>query len=189
MRQTRPVILIGLVGPSGSGKTTVCSYLCSDYAFLPMHVAAPLKLSYCKMFNAPLSHTERPSIDEPKEYLGGVTPRVVLEHLGTRLHEIAPQALPLALEKRVKSAIRNGETRILVDGIRRATEAAKVYELRGECWRLDGTEVDPDKPCDLSQQEARCSAVVPWMETSDGQADLPAIHQLVDELLSNPKVI
>jgi hypothetical protein len=178
MRSTRQ-LLIGLVGPSGSGKTTVCEYLEREAHFLTMHVASPLKQAYCRMFSVPVSHVARPSVDYPKEYLGGVTPRTVLEHLGTRLHEVAPMALPLSLQERVLSARSCGVSRILVDGIRRASEADMVYALGGEVWRLSGGSIDPDKPCDMSQSLARCSAVVPWMDTKE------QMYGVLDRLLSN----
>jgi len=164
MKQPRPVF-IGLVGPSGSGKTTICQYLEQDCGFITMHVAMPLKWAFCRMFGAPISDTERPAIDEPKAYLGRVTPRVVLEHLGTRLHEVAPMALPLSLDKRLNKATRVGATHMLVDGIRRDTEAEVIRRRAGQVWRVGRTQVDVDKPCDLSQATIECDHIIPNFAT------------------------
>jgi hypothetical protein len=176
VRQQR---LIGLVGPSGSGKTTVCTYLESNERFVTTHVASPLKWAYCMMFQAPLSHTERPEIDLPKEYLGGVTPRVVLEQIGTRLHEVAPMAIPLSLRKRVLALRRDGVDNILVDGIRRKTEGMIIQSLGGTVWRLSGDgDIDPGKPCDLSQLQVAHDEVVPWLESKQ------AMFGVLDALLA-----
>ena len=164
MKQPRPVF-IGLVGPSGSGKTSICQYLEENHGFITMHVAMPLKWAFCRMFGAPISDTERPAIDEPKDYLGGVTPRAVLEHLGTRLHEIAPMALPLSLDKRLRRALRVGASHVLIDGVRRDTEAEVIRRHTGATWRVGRVAVDPSKPCDLSQAEIECDHEIPNFDT------------------------
>ncbi len=158
-----PLRIIGLVGPSGAGKTTVCEYLEKEAGFVTTHVASPLKRAFCALFDCGSHLTERPYIEEPQAFLGWVTPRTVLEHMGNTLHEVAPAALPHLLLKKLTSMHRAGEDRILVDGIRRATEAIVVRELGGVPWRLEGQGVDPGKPCDLSQATVKCDLTIPWL--------------------------
>lgn len=176
MRKTRPPVIIGLVGPSGAGKTTICEYLEKEYHFVTRHVAKPLKDAFCAMFNCSTAYTERPYIDQPQDFLGGVTPRVVLEHLGTKLHDVAPMALPIALQKAVTAMIgRYGETHILVDGIRRESEADMLHTMGGVTWRLNRGEIDPDKPCDLSQDLIVCDHSVPAYD------EYPELYAHLDE--------
>lgn len=155
LKLKKPAVIIGLVGPSGSGKTTVCQHLIKRYGFVRIHAANPLKQGYCTIFGVPKAATEQPTVEEPAAYLGGVTPRAVLEQLGDRLHEVAPWALPKTLDKRLKNMERmdgrGGQARIVVDGIRRPNEAMIVRGHGGKIVRLDGAAVDPEKPCDATQ--------------------------------------
>lgn len=148
-------VIIGLVGPSGSGKTTICEHLHSRYGFVRIHAATPLKQAFCTMFGLPRAGFELTDLNEPAAYLGGVTPRQVLEHLGERLHDVAPLALPKTLDKRLKNMERmdgrGGKARIVVDGIRRQTEANVVRGHGGKILRIVGADVDPLKPCDATQ--------------------------------------
>jgi|HubBroStandDraft_4_1064222.scaffolds.fasta_scaffold78824_4 hypothetical protein len=174
MKHPRPVF-IGLVGPSGSGKTTICEYLEAEYHFNTMHVASPLKWAFCRMFDCSIAYTERPLIDQPADFLGGVKPRVVLEHMGQCIHAFAPEALPRTLVKRIDGVLRQGATRILIDGIRRATEIVNIHDRGGVVWRLGRGTVDTDKPCDLSQAEIICDHVIEDMPIPDLHAHLDSL--------------
>lgn len=179
MKQPRPVF-IGLVGPSGSGKTTVSEYLRKHYGFERIHAATPLKTAFMALFSCGVHTTERPAVDEPLNILGGVTPRAVLEHLGTRLHEVAPMGLPNLLMNRLNSMLRVGATRVLIDGIRQTSEGVVIQAMGGYVWRLDG-ELDPEKPCDISQQNVRADFVIPRMDGEDWERTL---YGLLDETLA-----
>ena len=150
---TAPIIL-GLVAPSGGGKTTVCSHLKSAHGFILTHVADSLKLGFQVMFGVGPEWCERPLIEEPAPFLGGVTTREFLEQIGTREHQIAPLAMPLRARSEILRMIENRPgARIIVDGIRRETESDMVRALGGHIVRMEGKPVDPGKPCDLSQAE------------------------------------
>jgi hypothetical protein len=156
-------MIFGLVAPSGGGKTTVCDHLRDKHCFVRIHVADPLKFAFCQMFNVGREFCEQPLIDQPAAFLGGVAPRTVLEHLGTRLHEVAPLALPMTLLDRVGDVLdANPAARIVVDGIRRQTEATAVRRLDGAVIRMEGKAVDPSKPCDLSQVEIAADYTLRW---------------------------
>lgn len=187
MSPIKPLIVIGLVGPSGSGKTTICEHMEQEYGFTTIHVAMPLKMAYCKMFRAPLTHTERPMVDVPQDYLGGVTPRVVLENLGTELHRVAPMALPLQLKSSLAALQRMGSGyRILVDGIRRQTEADVVWQHAGRVWRAGvDTPIDLKKPCDVSQATIQCDANFSWVPKHEQKVRLDAEFA---KLLGDPSV-
>ncbi len=183
MSQIRSPIVLGLVGPSGSGKSTVCSYLEKEYGFRRTHVAARLKLAFTTLFDCGAHNTEQPDIERPAAFLGGIAPRAILEHLGNTLHEVAPLALPLTASRRIEQMITsygpgddNGP-RILVDGIRRQTEADLVYSFGGKMIRMLGQGVDPEKPCDISQQAVHHDFTLTWAPA------LNELHERVDAIL------
>jgi hypothetical protein len=170
-------IIIGLVGPSGSGKTTVCEYLQQRYGFTRIHVATPLKQGFRGMFGVPARYCEQPLIEEPAAFLGGATPRAVLEHLGTELHQIAPDAIPSTLDRRLTRMRKLAKPWILVDGLRRATEGAVIKRHRGQIIRIIGTEIDWEKPCDVSQADVRADHYVHFAPTKE------ELHQQLDVVL------
>ena len=158
--------IIGITGPSGAGKTTVTDYLYRRHGYTTIHAAQPLKDAYCHLFDIGPGMIGPDEINRPAPYLGGVTPRTVLEHLGSRLHEVAPVALPTLLRGKIARALKIYTPRIMVDGIRRQTEADIIIEVGGVIWRVAG-EVDPDKPCDISQAMIEADAEVPRMAIED----------------------
>lgn len=171
-----PVIL-GLVGPSGSGKTTVCNYLRS-FGFQRVHVVTPLKRAFCELFGVSSKYTGMPLIEEPSDKFGGVAPRSILEQLGTKLHEVAPKAIPgLLNEKIARMKTSMPKPWILVDGIRRSTEGDIVHKHGGTVIRLLGRFIDPDKPCDISQLDVRHDLTLRWAPTVE------ELHAQVDEIL------
>lgn len=173
-------ILLGLVGPSGSGKTTVCEYLIKAYRFHRIHIARPVKAACEVLTGLGPEYFERPLIDEPCIALGGVLPRAIAEHIGTKMHEIAPLSLPLQGSKRIEKLleVRLTPPYILVDGIRRLTEGNMVRSLGGKIIRRVGSTVDPDKPCDLSQLDVNHDYVLQWAPTKEG------LYAQIDEIMA-----
>jgi hypothetical protein len=181
MKKPTPVVL-GLVGPSGSGKTTVCTYLQKEYGFLRLHVATPLKEAFQKLTGLEPAFCETPLIEDPHHLLGGVTPRAVLEHLGTELHKIAPMTLPLRCAQHIDRLIGGNLSPpyILVDGIRRPYEADMVhYSFGGKVIRMLGHSVDPTKPCDLSQEYVTADFTLTWSPTKD------QLYAQIDEIMAS----
>ena len=182
----RPLIL-GLVAPSGGGKTTVCDHLTKAHGFVRIHVAEPIKRAFQCMFGVGPEYCERPLVEWPADFLGGRTPRSVLEHLGTELHNIAPQAIPLAARDTIRRIIQSAplwqsaegviSARVIVDGIRRTTEADMVRALGGKIVRMEGRPVDPNKPCDLAQAEVAADFVLHFTDHLD------ALRLEIDEVV------
>lgn len=169
-----PPVILGLVGPSGGGKTTVCDHLKATHGFTYLHVADPLKRGFQAMFGVGPEYCERPLIEKRAWFLGGVAPRHVFEHLGTRLHEIAPRALPLAAQERVGALIADDRSaRVIVDGIRRVSEAAAVREMGAHVIRIAGRPIDEAKPCDVSQAEVEADFILDYT---------PHLDQLRDQI-------
>ncbi len=169
-------LVIGLVGPSGGGKTTACTRI-QTYGFLKIHAATALKRSFCAMFQVETAYCERPLVDIPAEFLGGVAPRAVLEHLGDTLHRVAPQALPDALDQRLTRMRNMKKPWVLVDGIRRRTETDVIHRHGGKVIRVAGAAIDPNKPCDLTQADAEEDFTVNFAPTA------AQLHEQVDAVM------
>ncbi len=170
-------IVIGLVGPSGGGKTTAGLRI-QSYGFIKTHVATPLKRGVREMFGVPGTYCERPLIEAPADFLGGVTPRAVLEHLGDQLHRVAPLAIPLDLDRRLRRmTARLARPWVLVDGIRRRSETDIIHSHGGKVIRILGGAIDPNKPCDLAQLEAEEDFVVNFAPTKE------ELHMQLDVVL------
>lgn len=172
----RPVIL-GIVAPSGGGKTTVCRRLESAHGFVRIHVAQAIKDGFMAMFDAGPEYCESPLIDTPAGFLGGARPRDVLEHLGTRLHEVAPLAVPVTARAAI-CRLMGTQPRIIVDGIRRETESDTVRSLGGHVVRIAGHDIDPAKPCDLSQTKIISDYTLHFSN------DLADLHREIDLLVA-----
>lgn len=171
--------IIGLVGPSGSGKTTACNYLTAEYGFDRIHIASPVKKAFCELTGLPLEYTEAPLIDQPCIRIGGATPRKVLEYVGTAAHNAAPLLLPLVGGRRIDGMVHAGQNRILVDGIRRPAEGELVRrDFGGAVIRMVGTDVDPDKPCDISQQEVVHDFTLAFGPTEE-------LHRQIDAIMAS----
>lgn len=160
-------IVIGLVAPSGSGKTTVANRMLMEWGFLRIHSGLAIKEAVKAAFELDHDHVDGHLIDVPCEKLGGVTPRVVLEHIGHATHLVAPLATSLRFKRKIEGLPAKFD-HILVDGIRRRAEADTVRELGGKIVRVVGRkEVNPDLPCDLTQAEVEADYEI----VNDGTLD------------------
>ena len=174
----KPLIL-GVVAPSGGGKTTVCRHLEAAHGFLRVHVAYSVHRAFLAMFGVGPEYLRMPLIERPASFLGGVTPRLFLEQLGTKVHDIAPAATPGAALNIVSRIIDdNPGARIIVDGLRRTTEAKMVRLLGGHVLRIDGHAIDEAKPCDISQRDIVADYTLHF------SADLDALHFEIDRIIA-----
>lgn len=158
-------IVLGLVGPSGAGKSTVCRYFEKNHDFFAVHAIAPLKHGFAEIFGG-AEFCENPRAAEAAVDGGKVTRRQIMEFIGNGLHELEPRLLPAHLDQRISKMQWH---HILVDGIRRTTEAGVVRKHGGKIIRIEGVEPDPNKPCDQTQAEVEADFTVM-------HGDLAALH-------------
>ena len=77
--------LIGVSGKKGSGKDTVGAYLVENYGFERMAFADPLKEACCQLFGFDDEQLYGDKKETPDPRWGDVTPRKVLQLVGTEL--------------------------------------------------------------------------------------------------------
>jgi adenylate kinase family enzyme len=147
------MITIGLVGPSGSGKTTVCNYL-KTKGFKRLHFVTPIRQAMAEVFRVNIRYFDASYINEPAAFLGGVTPRMLLEYVGDAIYRAAPDALSLLFQRRFENVAKFKPAGIIADGIRRDIEAAMVRSLGGTIVRVDnGLPGDDALPADVTQRD------------------------------------
>lgn len=77
------MIYLGICGPAGSGKTTLQKYICEKYGYLSWNFADALKRGLEAMFHIPHAMLESPDLKEVAVDHLGVTPRRLMQFVGT----------------------------------------------------------------------------------------------------------
>lgn len=131
--------LIGLTGPARSGKDTAADVL-KDNGFHRYALASPLKKGLRVMLGLNLYHTDGELKEEPIAALGGVTPRKLMQTLGTEWarHNIHDDVwLWLAeAEWRRQQEISYRPGMVITD-VRFENEAKFIRDRGGEVWHIE----------------------------------------------------
>jgi hypothetical protein len=144
-------MIIGITGPSGSRKTSVVKHLAKRHGFARLHAGMPVKKGLRVGFELAAAHTSGKAKDNATQLLGGVVVRNAMEAVGSAVHEVAPKATSMVMQRRVLQRVGQGRD-VVVDGLRSPVEAATLRRLGGVIVRADnGKEPDPNKPLDQLQ--------------------------------------
>lgn len=134
MRGKQSQMIIGLTGLAGSGKSEVAAALRELGQFHRIPFAGPLKtmLSSVGFSDAQLWGDEK---EVPVPELGGVTPRHLMQTLGTEWgrNTIHPDIWVTLWERAVEA--RSGH--VVVDDVRFPNEVDIVRSLGGQVWRIE----------------------------------------------------
>lgn len=137
------VIIIGLCGAAGAGKDTVASILRDAHDFSVEAFASPLYAAVSAMTGIPVDRLKSREFKEaPIPWLGGASPRRLLQTLGTEWGRdmIADHIWITLAERRVAEIAEQGCRGVVFSDCRFPNEAASIRSMGGVVWevRRDG---------------------------------------------------
>ena len=131
-------MIIGLTGKARAGKDTVARILCKKIPHsTDMSFAGPIKRGAMEMFNLSPDQLWGDRKEEPIEWLGGVTPRHILQTLGTEFGR--PQIHP---DVWVMNGMRTAEiylqsvSVVVITDVRFDNEAEAIIEAGGKVYEV-----------------------------------------------------
>lgn len=133
-------IIIGLCGKKGSGKSTVAKYLVDQYQFKEYAFANILKDACMNIFG--LRYEQLYGTLQQKETIDeywNVTPRIILQDVGTAIRNIAnknPKLEKIWIKSLHRKIIQESKTRIVVSDIRYQDEADSLKEYIKDGWTV-----------------------------------------------------
>lgn len=139
-------MIIGLTGRKQAGKSTVAVELRSR-GFIETSFAAPIRHFTCALLGIDFDELEIVK-EKPIDWLPGVTPRRIMQTLGTEWgrESIHPELWVLALKNRARGALERGDDLVISD-VRFDNEARAIHELGGIVVNIErpGVAVDDHK--------------------------------------------
>ena len=138
-------MLIGIIGKKRSGKDTSGDYLVTNKNFIKYSFANPLKRGAMEMFG----FTEDQVFGDAKDIIDpvwGVTPRLVLQVLGTELMQYELQKQIPEFQtigrgfwvKRFKQWYANNKNLdVVICDVRFQHEANSILEMGGQVWKVE----------------------------------------------------
>lgn len=126
--------IIGILGVAGSGKTIVAKHLAEQYGYQRSRFAEPLK----KMLKHGLGLTDEEVDGEhkmtPMERFGGVTPRYMMQTLGTEWGRRCVYRNIWIDAWKAHAELEEGP--LVVDDVRFPNEADVIRSMGGVIWRI-----------------------------------------------------
>lgn len=145
-------LIIGLAGRKGSGKSTAAAHLVEYHNFVEYSFATPLKAGIGEMFGLSYAQLHDPVEKEVPDEFWGVTPRKLMQVVGTELfREALPKVLPeLKLDgetiwiRRFRQWIDRmpANRDVVISDVRFSDEAAAIRSLGGQVWLVDRPSLD-----------------------------------------------
>ena len=132
--------IIGLSGKKQNGKSTTANWLTQHYGYEQVSFGAALKEAVSIIFGFPMDKFEDGVWKETVDPFWGVTPRHILETVGTRcLRDNFRQDIWVKVVERKLANYKY--RRIVLTDVRFPTEVDAIRSWGGEIWRL----VHPDR--------------------------------------------
>jgi hypothetical protein len=130
--------VIALAGPAGSGKSTAARHLIERHGYVLVKFAGPLK-QMLRAIGMTDEHIEGSLKEVPSKLLCGKTPRWAMQSLGKEWARdlIGPDLWVNAWYETVADVLDQGG-RVVTDDCRYENEAARVRELGGRIFELQG---------------------------------------------------
>lgn len=126
--------VIALSGAAGSGKSTVSDFLAVRFGYQKTKFAFPLK-EMCRAIGMTEAMIEGDKKEDPVDWLGGKTPRYMMQRLGTEFgRDCMGEDFWVDLWEESTKRL----SRVVVDDARFPNEAARVRQMGGRVIRLVG---------------------------------------------------
>lgn len=126
--------VIGIVGLAGSGKTIIAKHLAEHYGYTRTRFAEPLKRMLRLGLGLSNEEVDGALKEEPMARFGGVTPRHMMQTLGTEWGRKRVYG-GVWVDAWSNLALQNNGP-VVVDDVRFPNEASAVRELGGTVWRV-----------------------------------------------------
>lgn len=153
--------LIGIVGKKRTGKDTIGDYLVNNHNFIKYSFANPLKRGAMEIFGL----TENQVFGDDKDKIAtewGVTPRVLLQIMGTELFQYdiqkhIPEFKKIGREiwvKRFRQWYKENKDRnIVICDVRFKHEAEAIIKQGGEIWKVIRDNITSNEDLHASEKE------------------------------------
>lgn len=133
---SRPVRLIGLTAPARSGKDTVADYMVREHGFVKHSFAAPIRELAARILGISLEELEATK-EQPVGWLGGITPRRMMQTVGTEWgRNIDPALWIKSALRRAQADMAWGRSVVICD-VRFDNEAVALRSMGGKVWRIE----------------------------------------------------
>jgi len=177
------VIRIGLTGPAGDGKDTIAERLVTHHGFQALAFADPLYDGLQAMFNVSDEDTEdRARKEAPLPWMN-LSPRTLLQELGTWGRRLDPDLWLRVARFRVDLLTRQGVdlTRLVFTDVRFENEAAFVKQSGGRIG-----EVTRPGRYEVRAHESERGLPMGYVDTFlMNDRTIPELHAAVDEAVAH----
>lgn len=126
--------IIGITGRARCGKDTLAGFLVDNHGFAKITLAGPIRRFVAELTGLTEAElTDGPLKEAPLEWLGGISPRRMMQTLGTEWGRnlIADQLWLVVAQRQIEKAKREGRPGVVVSDVRFDNEAEFVQGLGG----------------------------------------------------------
>lgn len=131
--------IIGITGRARTGKDTLAGFLVENHGFAKITLAGPIRRFVGELTGLTEAElTDGPLKEAPLAWLGGVSPRRMMQTLGTEWgrNTIADELWLLVAQRQIEQAKRDGKAGVVISDVRFDNEAQFVKALGGRIVRL-----------------------------------------------------
>lgn len=182
--------IIGITGLKHNGKDTIANYLCQKYNYTKIAFADPLKEACQSIFGFNYEQIHGSLKETLDEYWFGLTPRQILQFVGTELfrkemkrlnEEFGEELWILSAKKKITEIIKNNENALIViSDVRFPNECEMIKKQNGTLIRVVRSSVNISH--DLHDSEKYVSDLeVDYEIINDGSID--DLNKKIDSII------
>lgn len=139
--------VLGIMGALSSGKTTVAQHLVQNHGWTRIRMAETLK-AMLRTMGLSGEELDGDLKSWPAELLGGATPRLAMQTIGTEWRDMICHDLWVRTQRpRIAALVKNDpNVKIVIDDIRFPWEVDMVKDYGGQIWTIRRLSVEPVEP-------------------------------------------